>query len=45
MATATILARLGRRATAEQETLLGRAAEATRKSLTDLVLDAAWQAE
>jgi uncharacterized protein (DUF1778 family) len=46
MATATIrLARLGLRATPEQETVLGRAAEATRKSRTDFVLDAAWQAE
>jgi uncharacterized protein (DUF1778 family) len=45
-ATTTIRsARLGLRATPEQEMVLGRAAEATLKSLTDFVLDAAWQAE
>lgn len=45
MATTTIRsARLGLRATPEQETVLRRAAEATRKSLTDFVLDAACQA-
>ena len=37
-------ARLGLRATPEQETVLRRAAEVTRKSLTDFVLDAACQA-
>ncbi len=37
-------ARLGLRATLEQETVLRRAAEATRKSLTDFILDSACQA-
>ena len=37
-------ARLGLRATAAQETVLRRAAEATHKSLTDFILDAAYQA-
>ncbi|TAL97206.1 MAG: DUF1778 domain-containing protein [Rhodanobacter sp.] len=37
-------ARLGLRATPEQEAVLRRAAEATPKSLTDFVLDAAFQA-
>jgi len=36
--------RLGLRATPEQETLLRRAAEVARKSLTDFILDAAYQA-
>ena len=37
-------ARLGLRATAEQETVLRRAAEVAHKSLTDFILDAAYQA-
>ncbi len=37
-------ARLGLRATPEQETVLRRAAEVTHKSLTDFILDAACQA-
>ena len=37
-------ARLGLRATLEQEAVLRRAAEAARKSLTDFILDAACQA-
>lgn len=37
-------ARLGLRATPEQDNVLRRAAEATHKSLTDFVLDAACQA-
>ena len=37
-------ARLGLRATPEQEAVLRRAAEATHKSLTDFVLDAAYRA-
>ena len=37
-------ARLGLRATPEQEAVLRRAAEVARKSLTDFVLDAACQA-
>ena len=37
-------ARLGLRATPAQETVLRRAAEATHKSLTDFILDAAYQA-
>ena len=36
--------RLGLRATQEQEAILRRAAEVTRKSLTDFVLDSACQA-
>jgi uncharacterized protein (DUF1778 family) len=36
--------RLGLRATPEQETLLRRAAEVAHKSLTDFILDAAYQA-
>lgn len=36
--------RLGLRATLEQETVLRRAAELTHKSLTDFILDAAYQA-
>jgi Protein of unknown function (DUF1778) len=36
--------RLGLRATPEQETLLRRAAEVAQKSLTDFILDAAYQA-
>lgn len=37
-------ARLGLRATPAQEAVLRRAAEATHKSLTDFILDAAYQA-
>ena len=37
-------ARMGLRATPAQEAMLRRAAEATRKSLTDFVLDSACQA-
>lgn len=37
-------ARLGLRATPEQETVLRRAAEIAHKSLTDFILDAAYQA-
>jgi uncharacterized protein (DUF1778 family) len=37
-------ARLGVRATPEQETVLRRAAEVAHKSLTDFILDAAYQA-
>lgn len=36
--------RLGLRATPEQETVLRRAAELAHKSLTDFILDAAYQA-
>ncbi|TSA01422.1 MAG: DUF1778 domain-containing protein [Methylococcus sp.] len=38
-------ARLGLRATPEQETVLRRAAEVAHKSLTDFILDAAYHAE
>ncbi len=45
VATATArTARLGLRATPEQETVLRRAAEVAHKSLTDFVLDAAYRA-
>lgn len=37
-------ARLGLRATSEQETVLRRAAEVARKSLTDFILDSACRA-
>ena len=37
-------ARLGLRATSQQETVLRRAAEVAHKSLTDFILDAAYQA-
>ena len=37
-------ARLGLRATPEQETVLRRAAEVAHKSLTDFILDVAYQA-
>ena len=37
-------ARLGLRATSEQETVLRRAAAVAHKSLTDFILDAAYQA-
>ena len=40
----TRTARLGLRATPEQETVLRRAAEVAHKSLTDFILDAAYQA-
>ena len=46
-ATATVnsrTARLGLRATPEQETVLRRAAVVAHKSLTDFILDAAYQA-
>ena len=43
-ATATRTARLGLRATPEQETVLRRAADVAHKSLTDFILDAAYQA-
>ncbi len=42
--TTTRSARLGLRATPEQETVLRRAAEVSHKSLTDFILDAAYQA-
>lgn len=42
--TAARSARLGLRATPEQEAVLRRAAEAAHKSLTDFVLDAAYRA-
>jgi uncharacterized protein (DUF1778 family) len=42
--TAARSARLGLRATPAQETVLRRAAEVTHKSLTDFILDAAYQA-
>lgn len=43
-ATATRTARLGLRATPEQEAVLRRAAEVAHKSLTDFILDSACQA-
>ena len=42
--TTTRSARLGLRATPAQETVLRRAAEVAHKSLTDFILDAAYQA-
>lgn len=42
--TSTRSARLGLRATPEQEAVLRRAAEVSHKSLTDFILDAAYQA-
>ena len=42
--TTTRSARLGLRATPTQETVLRRAAEVAHKSLTDFILDAAYQA-
>ncbi|WP_308368440.1 MULTISPECIES: DUF1778 domain-containing protein [unclassified Microbulbifer] len=42
--TAARTARLGLRATAEQETVLRRAAEVAHKSLTDFILDSACRA-
>jgi uncharacterized protein (DUF1778 family) len=41
MATTTRSARLGLRATPQQEAVLRRAAEATHKSMTDFILDSA----
>jgi uncharacterized protein (DUF1778 family) len=41
--TSTRSARLGLRATPEQEAVLRRAAEVSHKSLTDFILDAAYQ--
>jgi uncharacterized protein (DUF1778 family) len=43
-ATASRTARLGLRATPEQEAMLRRASEAAHKSLTDFILDSACQA-
>ncbi|MBK5937997.1 DUF1778 domain-containing protein [Halochromatium roseum] len=43
-ASPTRTARLGLRATPQQETVLRRAAEVAHKSLTDFILDAAYQA-
>ncbi|HMM63688.1 MAG TPA: DUF1778 domain-containing protein [Mesorhizobium sp.] len=43
-ATATRSARLGLRATPQQEAVLRRAAEVTHKSMTDFILDSAYQA-
>ena len=44
MTTATRTARLGLRATPQQEAVLRRAAEVSHKSMTDFVLDSAVQA-
>jgi uncharacterized protein (DUF1778 family) len=44
MATATRSARLGLRATPQQEAVLRRAAEVSNKSMTDFILDSAYQA-
>ena len=44
MTTATRSARLGLRATLQQETVLRRAAEVSNKSMTDFILDSAYQA-
>jgi uncharacterized protein (DUF1778 family) len=44
MTTATRSARLGLRATPQQEAVLRRAAEASHKSMTDFILDSACQA-
>lgn len=44
MTTATRSARLGLRATPQQETVLRRAAEVSNKSMTDFILDSAYQA-
>lgn len=44
MATTTRSARLGLRATPQQEAVLRRAAEVTHKSMTDFILDSACQA-
>lgn len=43
-ATATRSARLGLRATPQQEAVLRRAAEVTHKSMTDFILDSAYKA-
>ncbi len=44
MTTATRSARLGLRATPQQETVLRRAAEVSQKSMTEFILDSAYQA-
>jgi uncharacterized protein (DUF1778 family) len=44
MTTATRSARLGLRATPQQEAVLRRAAEVSNKSMTDFILDSAYQA-
>jgi uncharacterized protein (DUF1778 family) len=44
MAIATRTARLGLRATPQQEAVLRRAAELSHKSMTDFILDSAYQA-
>lgn len=44
MTTATRSSRLGLRATPQQQTVLRRAAEATNKSMTEFILDSAYQA-
>lgn len=44
MPTATRSARLGLRATPQQEAVLRRAAEVSNKSMTDFILDSAYQA-
>ncbi len=44
MTTATRSARLGLRATPQQEAVLRRAAEVAHKSMTDFILDSAYQA-
>ena len=44
MTTATRSSRLGLRATPQQETVLRRAAEVSNKSMTDFILDSAYQA-
>ena len=44
MTTATRSARLGLRATPQQETVLRRAAEVSNKSMTDFILDSACRA-
>ena len=44
MTTATRTARLGLRTTPQQEAVLRRAAEVSRKSMTDFILDSACQA-
>ncbi len=44
MITATRSSRLGLRATPQQETVLRRAAEITNKSMTEFILDSAYQA-
>ena len=44
MTAATRSSRLGLRATPQQETVLRRAAEVTNKSMTEFILDSAYQA-